>query len=244
MNKKAGKMLSQVLQNIVTPFKKRYTFSIPVLCYHSWTINGESYGSNDHVALESDLRALSRRGYKILPVPALVAYLLGELPVRDIKKDKLVCLTFDDGRDFDYFDCHHDVYGYVPSFHTILKKSKEWLPQHSDGPRAISFVIASPEARDTLDRTCGEGRKEWNDSWWKESIQTGLLGIANHSWDHVHDTLETVRQRDNKKGSFWWFQHMLTQKVKLARPSNFLWKKLTIGLYHYLVILMATFHRI
>src|SRR5690606_4068766 len=33
--------------------------------------------------------------------------------------------------------------------------------------------------------------------------EEGILGIANHSWDHVHDTLPQVRQKENKKGSFY-----------------------------------------
>lgn len=53
-------------------------FRIPVLCYHSWTINGPDYETNDHVALEQDLKLLGRRGYEVLSVPDLLAALHGE----------------------------------------------------------------------------------------------------------------------------------------------------------------------
>lgn len=38
---------------------------IPVLCYHSWTVNGSDYASNDHEALKQDLQTLARKGYEV-----------------------------------------------------------------------------------------------------------------------------------------------------------------------------------
>jgi peptidoglycan/xylan/chitin deacetylase (PgdA/CDA1 family) len=179
------------------------SYSIPILCYHSWTMNGPGYGDNDHVALESDLVALGRKGYQILSITQLVACLRGEIPKDSFHGKKLVCLTCDDGMDHDFLDYVNDELGIVPSFHSILQRSRDWLPQYLNGPRAVSFVIASPESRVVLDRTCAKGRSEWNDNWWSTASSEGTLGIANHSWDHVHDNLEIVRQRDNKKGSFF-----------------------------------------
>lgn len=178
-------------------------FSIPVLCYHSWTIYGDRYELNDHICLEHDLRALARRRYKILPITDLVGLLDGSLSPRIIFGEKLVCLTFDDGRDFDYHDYQSKDWGTVKSFYSIIKESAGFLPQLTAGPRAVSFVIASPDARKILDVTCGNGNSEWQDSWWRECAEEGILGIANHSWDHVHDTLPVVRQEGNLKGSFY-----------------------------------------
>lgn len=177
-------------------------FSVPVLCYHSWTIDGSSYENNDHLALEQDLLTLARKGYQILPLTVLVAALRGQFSIKLLQGKKLVCITCDDGRDLDYRDYGNGERDKILSFHTLLDQSKAWLPQYATGPRAVSFVIASESARAILDVECGHGLHLWNDSWWRESAANGILGIANHSWDHVHPCLDTVRQKDNKKGSF------------------------------------------
>lgn len=63
-------------------------------------------------------------------------------------------------------------------------------------------MIASPEARATLDRTCIAGRDNWRDTWWSAAARTGILAIGNHSWDHLHPTLDHVAQRAQVKGGF------------------------------------------
>ncbi|ADJ28517.1 hypothetical protein [Nitrosococcus watsonii] len=183
--------------------KTPQAFSIPILCYHSWGAKGDAYQGNDHLALESDLKELGRRQYRVIPLPTLVGVLRGKKPLAFLADRKLVGLTCDDGTDFDYYDYKEDENGTVSSLHSILERSEQWLPRFGDGPRAVSFVIASREAGDILDRTCFNGRGEWRDSWWAESAAKNVLGIANHSWDHVHDRLPLVRQRHNKKGSFF-----------------------------------------
>lgn len=55
-------------------------FFIPVLCYHSGAISGTSYETNDHIALEHDLKLLARRGYQIIPATGLIAVLRGKIP--------------------------------------------------------------------------------------------------------------------------------------------------------------------
>lgn len=200
-------------------------FPIPVLCYHSWTIHGPSYNKNDHAALSKDLNILARNGYEILPVPTLVALLRGEIAAEPLVGRKLVCLTFDDGRDEDFHDIYSRKYGEVASFHSLLKNSTPWLPQYSHGPRAVSFVIASPDARAVLDHTCGNGQDGWRDSWWRECAAEGLLGIANHSWDHVHDTLESVRQRDNIKGSFFEIKSFEDAEAQILEAQQYIQSK-------------------
>lgn len=222
-------MLQQWFDLASRPFRRKPSSEnalashfIPVLCYHSWTIGGQTYETNDHVALEHDLHILAQRGYQVLPATTLVALLRGELPWHKIRGHKLVCLTCDDGRDFDYHSHDDDHWGRVESFRDILHRSKDWLPQFAPGPRAISFVIASPEARAILDHTCGNGRKEWQDDWWHASAQEGVLGIANHSWDHVHDTLEQVRQHDNIKGSFHEITTFADAEAQIAAAQHYI----------------------
>ncbi len=178
----------------------RPDFAVPVLCYHSWTVNGDGYGKNDHLALEGDLAELSRRGYRILPLSALAQVLRGELPAAALSGHKLVGISFDDGWDLDYADWDSERWGRVKSFHRILSESG--LPKFCDGPMAVSFVIASPAARATLAKTCGNGPGDWGEHWWAECAAGDVIGIANHGWDHLHESVETVRQRDNRKGSF------------------------------------------
>lgn len=200
-------------------------FKIPVLCYHSLVTNGTSYSENDHVALENDLAALANRGYKVLPIGNLINILQGSLPssaIRSVLNEKLVCLTFDDGHDFDFVDSFKDEIGSIKSFHTILRESQSYLAQFSAGYRAVSFVIASPEARKGLDITCAEGKGEWQDSWWRECADKGILGIANHSWDHVHDTLSSVRQSDNKKGSFYEIKTFSDAEAQISDAQEYI----------------------
>lgn len=181
----------------------REGFSIPVLCYHSSRFTGDSYQNNDHIALERDLKTLGSLGYEILPPTDLVAVLRGIIPREAILGRKLVCFSCDDGGWGDYHDSEHPQWGTVPSFHRLLEESQDWIPSFSPGPRAVSFVIASPEAREYLGRVCGDGRGDAGDAWWQASAERGVLGIANHSWDHLHPKLPAVRQRENRKGSFF-----------------------------------------
>lgn len=174
---------------------------VPVLCYHSWTMETTTYQGNDHVALETDLACLAARGYAVLPLPMLVEVLRGERPGSELAGRKLVGLSFDDGRDHDYRDLPGADGALVPSMHTILSRAR--IEVLGVGPMAVSFVLASAHARRELDVTCGSGRGEWEDDWWAPCAEGRVLGIGNHGWDHVHDTLETVRQRDNLKGSFF-----------------------------------------
>lgn len=177
-------------------------FVVPVLCYHSWAVDGRGYESDNHLALESDLKTLAERSYRVIPLPVLVEVLRGERSLRPLAGAKLVGLSFDDGWDYDYCDIEDERGDRAISIRSILKQSQRWLSQCYKGPRGVSFVIASPEARAILDRTCGAGLDRWRDAWWAPCAAEDVLGIANHSWDHVHDTLPVVRQRENKKGSF------------------------------------------
>ena len=67
---------------------------------------------------------------------------------------------------------------------------------------ATSFVIASRDARTMLDQTCVLGRNWWGDEWWSAAVDSGFMHIANHSWDHCHDSLSHIAQRDQLKGTF------------------------------------------
>ncbi len=172
---------------------------IPILTYHSANVGGHDYASNDHVAFFQDLRLLHRMGLRIVDLRDVVKKRLGGEP----DADGCVAISFDDGTDFDYFDLPHPLWGTQRSMLNIMKDFvREFGPDAQPELHATSFVIASPEARRDLDRTCLAGRNWFTDDWWPGAIASGLMSIANHSWDHVHPTLGMVAQREQKKGTF------------------------------------------
>lgn len=195
---------------------------IPVLCYHSWTI-GDQYNNDDHIALEQDLQLLSQRGYLILPVEKLIDLKRGRLPKSYVTQNKLVCISFDDGKAYDYIDGERPDGSIIKSFARILRECSETLPTLLPGTRAASFVIGSAEARSMI----------WNDSpqltsddWWLECADEGTLGLANHSWDHVHENVETVYQQNNIKGSFHEIRTFEDAEAQIAKTQDLLNEKL------------------
>jgi peptidoglycan/xylan/chitin deacetylase (PgdA/CDA1 family) len=198
-------LIESATSRVAASFRRRSrtSYAIPVLCYHGLHAPGTSYAENDHTALEEDLRVIDRAGFRVLPLPALVDTLTGMSTV-ELAERRFVCITFDDGPDVDYVDYSDERLGLVKSFRRILE---EYRDAHREvgfgGPLAVSFVIASREARTILDRACIAGRGDWRDSWWSECSRASLIAIGNHSWDHLHPSLPHVEQREQQKGSFY-----------------------------------------
>jgi hypothetical protein len=170
---------------------------VPVLTYHSNNIGGNGYASNDHVALAEDLRLIHRRGLRVVPLDRVVDVLLGEAPESMV--EAAVALSFDDGSWFDWHDLDHPSCGPQRSFAGILR---DFVVETAAPVHATSFVIVSPTARATLDRTCLAGRGWWGDDWWRAAQEQGLMAIENHSWDHNHHTLPITAQHEQRKGTF------------------------------------------
>ena len=175
---------------------------VPILAYHATNVDGDTYATNDHVALAEDLRLLDALGFQVVPLTRVVDALLSDtamLPERSI------ALTFDDGTDFDFHDRVHPTQGLQRGMLNILR---DFANAHGAGRQpqlhATAFVVASPQAREELDRRSMVGAGWWGDAWWPQAVASGLLGIGNHSWDHNHalvtntlpraraDTFETV----------------------------------------------------
>jgi hypothetical protein len=152
-----------------------------VLCYHGNNVNGADYASNDHVALREDLRLLHALGVRVTSLGDVVTLLQG-----GDDASGTVAITFDDGSWFDWHDLEHPTLGPQRSFANVLADAQSELgaPQP-----ATSFVIASPQARAELDRTCLIGQGWWGEDWWEAAVRSGRLSIESHSWDHQHDTL-------------------------------------------------------
>jgi len=174
---------------------------IPVLTYHAMHVEGDSHADNDHVALREDLEVLQAGGWRVVPLARIVSALLepgqGDLP------ERAVGLSFDDGCWFDWYDLEHPRHGMQRSLANILRDFRD---RHGEAAQpqlhATSFVIASAEARDALDRACMIGRGWWTDDWWAAAVAEGLIEIGNHSWDHRHARLPEAQRRGRDYGHF------------------------------------------
>ena len=192
---------------------------LPVLTYHSAYISGQDYASNDHVAFHQDLRLVHRLGLRIVSLDAIVDKL------RNGTDDLTgyVAFTMDDGTNFDYYDLPHPSWGVQRSMLNILKDFvAEFGADAQAELHATSFVIVSPGARRELDQTCLINRDWYTDEWWVEAISSGLMGIANHSWDHNHDSLRTVAQQHQNKGTFLNIGDYVDADAQIRRASDFL----------------------
>jgi len=168
--------------------------------------------------------------FSIIALSEVVDLVSGLPTLRD--PARRVAITFDDGPDWDYFDfIHPDVPGgCLKSFYRCLVEHQErggQVPQ--GGYAAISFVIADRDARETLDRVTMAGRGHWRASWWHAAAAGGLLGIGNHSWDHVHASLSRVRQHEQRSGTFFGIDNEGDADVQIPLAQRFIWMN-TAGL--------------
>jgi peptidoglycan/xylan/chitin deacetylase (PgdA/CDA1 family) len=190
---------------------------VPVLTYHAMNIAGNDYNTNDHVALAADLHAIQRLGLRIVPLGLAVDALLGDAAESSV--ENAVALSFDDGSWFDWYDLEHPNFGAQQGFAGILREFSmlTGAPAH-----ATSFVIVSPEARTTLDRTCLVGRGWWGDDWWAQAVTENLFAIESHSWDHNHHTLAQTMQREQHKGTFTSIDTHADADLEIRQASDWL----------------------
>ncbi len=182
-----------------------------ILTYHSHHAIAAEYHLNDHVALPLDLAAITRAGYRIVPLARLVDRLLaaqagGAQDAADAAG--CVAITFDDGPIYDLDDFRHPVLGWQRGFVGAMQDFLDTAP----GARqpelgATSFVIASPQARRVMQTTFDRdytylGDDSMGDAWWQRAVATGLLAIGNHSWDHLHPALERVAHSRQVRADF------------------------------------------
>ena len=196
---------------------------IPILTYHSMRIHGRSYEQNDLVALAQDLEVIDALSLRIEPLARIVEAFLR----RDTAffAAGVVGLSCDDGSDFDFHDLDHPVAGRQRSVLGVLRDHHR---RGGSRPHITSFVVASPDARRELDRSCMLGLGWWRDDWWADAVASGFMDVANHSWDHNHETLPkhlcvgvetgTFRNIDSRRLAD--LQILQARKYILARASN------------------------
>jgi hypothetical protein len=196
-----------------------------VLVYHSHNVFGDTYDRNDHVALQSDLISLTELGAHIVPLADIA-----ERVVRgDLGGDQcFVGLSFDDGPIFDFHSFVHPSLGVQRGFAELMRDFAE-SPLGSKQPQlhATSFVIASPEARRAMERAeeCGYTYLfDWlSDHWWSEAGRSGMLEIANHSWDHVHGAVpSTALTTSSTRNDFTVVSHYIDADREIRRASSYI----------------------
>lgn len=164
--------------------------STAILTYHSQNVRGHAPADNDHSALREDLECLHAAGFRVVPVGRLLDGLEGEIPQQEL--DRTVCLTFDDGCDFDVRDLEFPGLGQQRSFLGIMQ---DFISRHGRQAQlrlhATSFVIASAGARRIIDERSLFGKGWISDDWWATCSTGGLMSIGNHGWDHNHPDLST-----------------------------------------------------
>lgn len=193
-----------------------------VLTFHAQNISGGTYATNDHVALDECIAMLRRE-----QIPALRALevvrrlrrgLFGTLP------DRFVCLTFDDGTDFDWRDIDHPAHGRQASMHSILRRHSRrilgpwWLRRFP----ATTFVIASPEARREISQEAFHDPALMSDDWWRAAQSSGLMDIGSHGWDHVHPAVAAVRGRLGLAEAFHGVSTEADAKVQIDDSLRFI----------------------
>lgn len=189
-----------------------------ILTYHSQNIAGSATGDNDHVALAADLEALHAAGFQIRPLDTLLDHL--DRGGRPETLDRHVFLTFDDGCDFDVRDLEWPGQGLQRSMLGILR---DFIRRHGaaaqPGLHATSFVIACPEARETIDHGSLFGKGWMSEDWWPVARQTGLLSIGNHGWDHNHPDLAPA---DAGRGGFAHIDTQAAADAQIVRAARYI----------------------
>jgi peptidoglycan/xylan/chitin deacetylase (PgdA/CDA1 family) len=186
-----------------------------ILTYHSQNILGAHAIVNDHEVFAGDLEALHASGRRIVSLDDLVDWLDHETG-DDL--DRCVCLTFDDGCDFDVRDIEWPGAGMQRSLLGIMRDFQDRFGQTAQpGLHATSFVIASPDARRLIDRGSLLGRGWMSDDWWASANDSGLMRIASHGWDHNHPDLGPGPSRRGGFGAVNDLDQCETQVIQAAR---------------------------
>lgn len=181
-----------------------------VLTYHSHHVVGAEYETNDHIAFPLDLETITKCGYRIVPISKLLESVapFARRVATGAASERYVALTFDDGPSFDVDDFVHPQFGTQPSFLNAMRRFRDRYGLEAQPElHATSFVIASPTARLVMERTADPAytfltEGSMTDEWWSRGIDTGLIAIANHSWDHLHAALPTVAHSRQARADF------------------------------------------
>ena len=190
-----------------------------IFTYHSQNCSGFDYSSNDHCAFQQDLSTVSRVGLPVVSLRQIATKMserrTGELP------ERFVAFSCDDGSVLDWHDYEHPLFGMQRSFANILR---DHVSGHGLRGKHLltAFVIASPVARQAIDKGCYEGRPLSDDAWWVAAASEGLLAIENHSWDHVHSVLPEHMLSSGAAGNFYSIDNYAKADSQVRAASAFI----------------------
>ena len=207
-----------------------------ILTYHSHHMAGSDYASNDHVALHTDLPLVCEAGYDIVSLAELVnrfrAEQSGRAPPNNARR---VAITFDDGPEYDAVDHLHPTLGVQRSFLGILQDfARTPAGKKQPGLCATSFVIASPAARKVMEDATNAVSipgpyylhpGAMNDDWWSPAIDSGLVTIANHSWDHLHPALARTAHSRQAKADFTQVDNVIDADAQIRDAARYIDEK-------------------
>ena len=201
-----------------------------VLTYHSHNVIGMDYAQNNHVAFRNDLEQITEAGWRIVSLDAVIGMSAGAVSegVSRDENEKLIALTFDDGPCYDAQDFTHPQFGRQRSFLNLMRDFRD---RHGSKTQphliATSFVIASPEARRIIAQTYDAQYtyvepESLDDAWWGPAIDTGLIQIANHSWDHLHPGLPRVAHSRDTRADFAAVLTVEDADAQILRAAEFI----------------------
>lgn len=199
-----------------------------VLTYHSHHVVGEDYPRNDHVALALDLDLITEAGCQVVSLESLIDAWFGPAEATGRAQRTRIAITFDDGPIYDFQAFTHPRFGSQRGFLPIMRdflsrRGRAAQPELS----ATSFVVASPEARHAMETTYDAaytyiGPGALTDAWWNDAIDTGLIGIANHSWDHLHPALARVAHSRQVRADFTEVLTAADAEAQIAQAGAFI----------------------
>ena len=201
-----------------------------ILTYHSHHMAGPDYASNDHVALRTDLPLIAKAGYHIVSLAELVARFRAGHSGQSARSNEAPCvaITFDDGPEYDAVDHLHPTLGPQRSFLGILQDFAQSAAGRTQTDLcATSFVIASPAARKVMEEVTKSGpyylhAGAMNDDWWSGAIDSGLIAIANHSWDHLHPAVPRVAHSRQVRADFTQVDNAADADAQIRDAARFI----------------------
>lgn len=206
--------------------------SIPILTYHSNQVDGDEYASNDHLGLQADLALIDEKGWSVVSVDRVVDALLNG--TFDDLPHPCLAITCDDGSWLDWYDLPHPTFGPQRGFRNILRDFvKDHSSYQNQSNLLTSFVIVSPDARASLDRSCLIGQGWWGDEWWPEARDEGLISVQNHSWDHKHSGVDKALRLGDDYGAFHNIRDFEECHWQIDQAQDYLNNKLSKGASRY-----------
>jgi Polysaccharide deacetylase len=192
---------------------------VPILTYHACNISGNSYDTNDQIALAEDLRLIARKGWRIIPLRSLLN-VLRENSGTDLSR--CLVITCDDGTLADIQALEFPGHGIQPGLLGVLQSFVAESPKMFPELELSCFVIADPYARAVLDRECLFNRGWMGEDIWKLSQASGLLRIECHSWDHNHSALTAEGPDGMVRGDFFTVNNDIRARHEIDRSMEYL----------------------